>query len=255
MSGQIGQAAQPGAADAWHRVPSSAWFQVAARDDPSGVADPPGPGDAAQRSLSAPRRSASTGDHLLPEGERRDRRRGVGADARQLEGGTLRSRPAVTRDDDAGLRAVAAPAGCNPAPPSRPAPRRPWRRPRRRRAASATRHRLVARDDPGDLRLLQHHLADEDRVRIVGRAATAGPGAVRSYHSRTASCTSFTGEEPSGFGRRFARAVSSSRRSSRSSSRSRAAYSKRSSSAAASISSSSSTIVFSSSLERTSRRP
>ena len=57
----------------------------------------------------------------------------------------------------------------------------------------------VARDDPLDLGLLEHHLRDEDRVRIAGAAPrkvaaeTAKPGQKRGFHERDA--TRETGPE------------------------------------------------------------
>jgi hypothetical protein len=103
--------------------------------------------------------------HLLaPERERAERRRGVGPDARQV----LRARrPPVARDDPRRLpQAQRAAVVAEPDPLAQHVLQR--RRRKGVRGRPARQPRLVAREHPGDLRLLEHDLRDEDRVGIAG---------------------------------------------------------------------------------------
>ena len=81
-------------------------------------------------------------------------------------GSSVRSSGQPSRRDARAARAARARAGCSRAPATRGS--RPRGRGRRapRRSASA-RARQPARDHARDLRLLQHHLGDEDRVRVA----------------------------------------------------------------------------------------
>ena len=103
--------------------------------------------------------------HLLaPERERADRGGGVRADARQL---LQARRPAVARHHPRRLpQAHGAAVVAEPHPLAQHVLQR--RRRQRVGGGPARQPRLVARDHPRDLRLLEHDLRDEDRVGVAG---------------------------------------------------------------------------------------
>ena len=116
------------------------------------------------------------------EGERRDRRRGVVADARQRQQLGVRPRAPRRRARPRSRwprRAAAAPAAGSRAGP-RPAPPRRLGRGQRRRRRPAAQPGLVHRQHPGHRRLLEHELRDHHRPRASRRyAARAGRARAR----------------------------------------------------------------------------
>ena len=112
------------------------------------------------------------GQHVVAEGEVPDRGSGVGADAGKP---CQIVRPPFARDRlSRAVQSERAPVVPEPLPGSDHVGRRCRRERFRRRPALEPVE--VARDDAIDLRLLQHDLADEDRVRVARMA----PGEVAS---------------------------------------------------------------------------
>ena len=128
-------------------------------------------------------------DRRPVEGDRRDGRRGVGADARQLPQAPPRvsgNRPPWLRDD----RTRAGDAGCargrsSRAPARHAAPRRA--RPRRalRPSGQRARKRVEIGPDRRDRGLLQHDLAEPDAIGIGALARPRAPGQARGDGGRT----------------------------------------------------------------------
>lgn len=103
---------------------------------------------------------------MCSERERPQGVRGVGADSRQLPQSRRRRRPARRCDGGTGaLEVDGAAVVAQPGPRSDHIGGR--RRGQRRRRRPTLQPDGVAGDDAGDLRLLEHHLGDEDRVRVA----------------------------------------------------------------------------------------
>ena len=159
--GATGQAPQRGVRAVQTVAPSSiaAWFQSAAR---------PGGTSALRRAVAealgdAPRVRVDRRD-LRAERERGDRGRRVRADARQR---AQVGRPAVAGDRRRGrVERERAPVVPEAHPGGQDLGARRGRERRRRRPSLEPLQ--VPRHDPGDLGLLEHDLADEDRVGVGG---------------------------------------------------------------------------------------
>ncbi len=164
-----GQEPQSGARGRQTVAPSSiiAWLNVAAR--PSGSSSAARAASArGVRTHPVPSRQHAAhvrvhGRDLLIPGERPDRRRRVRTDAGQHR---QVSRPPARRNLTASvLERQSAPVVAEPAPElEHVARRRVSKRPHRRKPHEPA---LVVRHDPERLRLLEHHLRDEQRVRIA----------------------------------------------------------------------------------------
>ena len=178
-----GHASQRGARARQIRAPNSivACVQASARASEAAAASASASRLERGRSILTPKAANEPASHVrvdhtdgLRERQRGDRPRRVRPDAGEpLQPADIR-RPAVALHRPPRPPATRGRAGCSRARSTRPA--RPRAAPRQlARCREACQEAREALGDPGRLRLLEHHLADQHGVRVVGSAPREGP--------------------------------------------------------------------------------